>query len=190
MSSTHRGSIRSAAACLLLVTGAAVVPAAGADKIRPAPRPWSRTARAAGVAATPPIGKGTILRFVEVFSDDLALVDVDQNGAADAGDYFLLRDPLLNEKDGTPAGTLHLTCTFGFAESFNCQGTIDLGATGTLSLAGVHVEAGEADDSGFLELAVTGGTGSYRRAHGQVYVPEGEGGEPFILTIDLADGLL
>jgi hypothetical protein len=123
-------------------------------------------------AAAPdePAGKGQqVIRLVEASAQpQLSFVDVGAPGPS-AGDQVILHDGL-NRPDGSPAGSLQQACTMiaagpsPMAGTFECIGSITL-AEGTLTIAGPFSPGAPVQAS-----AVTGGTGAFRAARGEVTV--------------------
>ena len=85
------------------------------------------------------------------------------------GDIVVIRDGVLRA-DGTPAGTFNQVCTLvhvagnPFASEYECIGSLAL-EDGTITMQGPFVPA-KAEQT----AAVTGGTGEYRTARGEVVV--------------------
>lgn len=101
-------------------------------------------------------------------------VDVGEQGFGQ-GDYFVFGDDLF--RDGEKVGTDGGTCTFVRVEeasaTANCVVTLSL-PKGQVTVQGLVTFAGEGDAAPFV-VAVTGGTGAYRTAHGEVEVdPNGD----------------
>jgi hypothetical protein len=135
-------------------------------------------------AAAPddPGAKGQqVIRLVEASAQpQLKLVDVGDPGPS-VGDQVILRDGL-NRPDGSAAGTLQQVCTMSVlgpspvAGTFECIGSIAL-ADGTITMAGPFSPAAAAQAQ-----AVTGGTGAFRAARGEVAIRA----EDDVLTVRLA----
>jgi hypothetical protein len=84
-----------------------------------------------------------------------------QHGAP--GDEFIFHAKLL--KAGNTVGTLDAMCTLVLHNRLQCEGTAHLRG-GTLALeAGV---SSNASDGGTTRVAITGGTGRYDHAHGEL----------------------
>ncbi len=85
------------------------------------------------------------------------------------GDIVVVRDGVLRP-DGSPAGTFNQVCTLvkpagnPFASEYECIGSLALSG-GTITMQGPFVPA-KAEQT----AAVTGGTGEYRTARGEVVV--------------------
>ena len=85
------------------------------------------------------------------------------------GDLVVVRDGVLRA-DGTPAGTFNQVCTLvkpagnPFTSEYECIGSLAL-EDGTITMQGPFVPA-KAEQT----AAVTGGTGEYRTARGEVAV--------------------
>jgi hypothetical protein len=92
-----------------------------------------------------------------------AIVDTGKPGTT-VGDLVVVRDGLL------PAGTLNQVCTLvnvvggPFTSDYDCTGSIAL-ADGTITMAGPFNPA-KAEQT----AAITGGTGAYAKARGQIVV--------------------
>jgi|SRR5215217_2001157 len=114
-------------------------------------------------------GHGATIRLLEA-SETVQPAFVD-NGAPgpSAGDVVVVRDGVLRS-DGSPAGTFNQVCTLVKAvggpltSEYECTGSLAL-ATGTITMAGPFNPA-KAEQS----AALTGGTGAYRTARGEVIV--------------------
>ena len=85
------------------------------------------------------------------------------------GDLVVVRDGVLSE-DRSPAGTFNQVCTLvhpagsPFASEYECLGSLAL-ENGTITMQGPFVPA-KAEQT----AAITGGTGAYRTARGEVVV--------------------
>ena len=94
-------------------------------------------------------------------------VDTGKPGPS-AGDLAVLHDGV--QRSGAPAGSFSQVCTLAslgvspFTSEFECVGSITL-KDGTITMAGPFVPA-RAEQS----AAITGGTGQYRTAHGEVVI--------------------
>ena len=95
-------------------------------------------------------------------------VDVGDPGPS-VGDTVVVRDGVL-AADGSNAGTFDQVCTLvkvvgnPFTSAYECTGSLEL-RDGTITMQGPFVPA-KAEQS----AAVTGGTGAYRKARGQIVV--------------------
>jgi hypothetical protein len=95
-------------------------------------------------------------------------VDVGDPGPS-VGDTVVARDGML-AADGSKAGTFTQVCTLvqvvggPFTSTYECSGSIEL-ADGTITMQGPFVPT-KAEQS----AAITGGTGAYRKARGQVVI--------------------
>jgi hypothetical protein len=95
-------------------------------------------------------------------------VDTGKPGPS-AGDLAVIHDGVLRE-DGAPAGSYNQVCTLAalgaspFTSEFECIGSITL-KDGTITMAGPFVPAKPEQSA-----AITGGTGQYRTAHGEVAI--------------------
>ena len=94
-------------------------------------------------------------------------VDTGKPGAS-AGDMAVIHDGVL--RNGSPAGSYNQVCTVAalgsspFTSEFECVGSITF-KDGTITMAGPFVPA-NAEQS----AAITGGTGAYRTARGEIVV--------------------
>jgi Allene oxide cyclase barrel like domain len=92
-----------------------------------------------------------------------AYVDTGKPGAT-VGDLVVVRDGLL------PAGTLNQVCTLvnvkggPFTSDYECTGSLAL-PDGTITMAGPFTPTTPEQTA-----AITGGTGAYAKAHGQIVV--------------------
>ena len=106
--------------------------------------------------------------FTNPFADELPTPPNANTGkeGARAGDNALFTLKLYSDAKLTrPVGTAAYSCTVNFGQQAVCEGQFALTAGGT----GTMVALGPADlKSGDWVLPVTGGTGRYRGAHGQV----------------------
>jgi hypothetical protein len=109
------------------------------------------------------------IRLVEANKDlQPTFVDTGTPGPS-VGDLAIHSDQVLHE-DGTPAGSLRQVCTLTdlvggpFTSTFECTGSITL-KDGTISMEGPFTPS---DDESVA--AITGGTGQYRAAHGEIAV--------------------
>jgi hypothetical protein len=97
-----------------------------------------------------------------------AFVDTGKPGPS-VGDVAVVRDGV-NDAKGAPAGTFNQVCTLveviggPFTSAYECEGSIAL-AHGTITDQGPFVPA-QAEQS----AAITGGTGAYQKARGQVII--------------------
>jgi hypothetical protein len=95
-------------------------------------------------------------------------VDAGKPGPS-AGDLAVIHDGVLRE-DGAPAGSYNQVCTLAalgsspLTSEFECIGSITL-KDGTVTMAGPFVPARPEQSA-----AITGGTGAYRTAHGEVVI--------------------
>ncbi len=101
---------------------------------------------------------------------DFAFLDLGSPGES-IGDQFVGTDDVT--QNGHAAGEAHLSCTFmrraGTAATFQCSGVLAL-HKGQIAAQGVPVFV-DGQLTRF-SLAVTGGTGAYRTAHGQLRTVE------------------
>ena len=114
-------------------------------------------------------GHDRVIRLVEAHKDlQPTFVDTGKPGPT-VGDVAIARDEVLGE-DGAPAGTFRQVCTLvdlagnPFASTFECSGSLALD-DGTISMEGPFVPTRSEQAA-----AITGGTGEYRTARGEVVV--------------------
>ncbi len=82
---------------------------------------------------------------------------------ARAGDNALVTLTLYSDRNLTRAvGTATYSCTFNFAQEAVCDGQFEFGGGTIIALGPAKLDGSE------ITLAVTGGTGRYAGAHGQV----------------------
>jgi hypothetical protein len=159
-----------AGAAALVVAGVVAISSASADGTRPssARHGWpTSTARAphAVVHAARASAKAEGTHVVAVIEKERrsAFVDVGDPGDS-AGDYFLFESDLLNNS-GDVVGRDSVKCTLG-VRTFICDATGTLFHRGKLTAYGAFF--GEND----ARLAITGGTGAFKEAGGQVTVAD------------------
>ena len=128
----------------------------------------SSTARADNAEKSPDSHDRTI-RLVEASKDlQPTFVDTGKPGPS-VGDLAIHSDQVLHE-DGTQAGSFRQVCTLTdlvsgpFTSTFECTGSITL-KDGTISMEGPFTPS---DDESVA--AITGGTGGYRTAQGEIAV--------------------
>jgi hypothetical protein len=116
-----------------------------------------------------PHGAGKTIRLVQADKTlQPTFVDTGKPGPS-AGDLAVIHDDVVRE-DGAPAGSYNQVCTLAalgsspFTSEFECIGSITL-KDGTITMAGPFVPARPEQSA-----AITGGTGQYRTAHGEVVV--------------------
>ena len=114
-------------------------------------------------------GHDNTIRLVEAHKDlQPTFVDTGKPGPS-VGDVAVARDEVLGE-NGSPAGTFRQVCTLvdlvggPFTSTFECTGSIAL-KDGTITMEGPFVPAAPEQAA-----AITGGTGAYRTAHGEIVV--------------------
>ncbi|GAC1610805.1 MAG: hypothetical protein NVS3B26_19660 [Mycobacteriales bacterium] len=100
------------------------------------------------------------------------------------GDGFALSETLTNTSDGSAAGYDAVTCTV--VQVLNaakhegveqCEGTFRL-RNGTITAQGLHWDNGSAS-----RVAVTGGTGAYEGAKGDLLITGGQKGTTLTITL-------
>jgi len=123
----------------------------------------------AGTASAHDGNPGKTIKLVEAHKDlQPTFVDTGQPGPS-VGDLVIARDGVLRE-NGTPAGTFTQVCTLvelgsnPFTSTYECSGSIAV-KDGAITMQGPFVPA-EPEGT----AAVTGGTGQYRTARGEIVV--------------------
>lgn len=148
----------------LLMLAAAPVAAAGPPERSSTLRPWGKgpaTAQAATQAATP---KGATRLVVVGQEVDFTIIDAAPTGDS-PGDQILFTDDLLDQS-GRRVGRDEARCTIMFRGDVLCDATFVIDGKGQLTIEGVG-----------LTFAVTGGTGRFRQARGQLhetFLPTGQ----------------
>ena len=109
------------------------------------------------------------IRLVEANKElQPTFVDVGEPGPS-VGDVVVARDDVLRE-NGTPAGAFRQTCTLvdltgnPFTSTYECTGSIAL-KDGTITMAGPFTPSDPESVA-----AITGGTGDYRTARGEIVI--------------------
>ena len=111
-----------------------------------------------------------VIRLTSVTVDE-ADVDVGEPGDS-LGDYFVFTDDLF--RDGEKVGILGVVCTAVRSEpeafAIHCVGTAQL-PRGQITVQGL-VTFSEATEGEPVRVAITGGTGRFRTAHGVLTIRE------------------
>ncbi|HSO54502.1 MAG TPA: DUF2182 domain-containing protein, partial [Actinomycetes bacterium] len=147
----------------LIVLGLLML-ATGAAERSSTLRPWGKgpaTAQAATQAATP---KGATRLVVVGQEVDFTIIDAAPTGDS-PGDQILFTDDLLDQS-GRRVGRDEARCTIMFRGDVLCDATFVIDGKGQLTIEGVG-----------LTFAVTGGTGRFRQARGQLhetFLPTGQ----------------
>jgi hypothetical protein len=106
----------------------------------------------------------TVIDTTVLFTD----VDVDNSGSLTIGDQFVEHNILRNEALTKELGTLDAICTFTDVSeettTVHCEATVEL-RKGSIEIAGLLHFADEESN-----IAVTGGTGRFEKAKGQVFL--------------------
>ena len=123
------------------------------------------------------------LVLIEVFGTDFVFVDAAEPADVSPGDHYVFHDPLFNEDRTEEVGDVHVVCTVSFGRDA-CHGNVQL-RRGKIAFEGtVPQTAEEAAEEGFV-LAITGGTGAYALARGQISGTQLEDGFRLVLTVFL-----
>jgi hypothetical protein len=149
---------------LVAVAGAAAIGASAADRAdrRAATLGALAPDGATSGAARAPRGAERIV-LVER-GGQFTFVDTDQSGDESVGD-MILGNPRLENRGGHTVGRLRFTCQLNFGETLQCQATATLFGRGTIEIAGTFTPRND-------RLAVTGGTGEFADAGGEVRVAD------------------
>jgi hypothetical protein len=173
--------------CFVVVAVAAMlVPLAASGANDSKTVSWSTIARGKTFAATPSTAQaarqpGEWLRLISVANASGQFVDI---GASDfsPGDFIILNERL-ETRTGRAVGRISIHVQVGIFHAFKTQITATLTGRGSIEVAGVLRERGQYIVG---PLAITGGTGQFIDAAGQVYV----GPEPAPGRTPLAFNLL
>jgi hypothetical protein len=136
-------------------------------------RPWGKgpaVTKAAAETATP---KGATRLVVIGQEADFAIIDTAPTGDS-PGDQILFTDILVDQA-GHRIGRDEARCTIMFGNDVLCDATFVLDGRGQLTIEGVG-----------LTFAVTGGTGRFKKARGQLhetFLPTGEFRFAFMLYL-------
>jgi hypothetical protein len=140
---------------------AAAAPAGGASTLRP----WGKGHTAAEPSQAAPRAAAGAARLVVIGREaDFTIVDTAPAGDS-PGDQILFTDDLFDPA-GRRVGRDEARCTIMFRGDVLCDATFVLAGRGQLTIEGVG-----------LTFAVTGGTGEFRKARGQMqetFLPSGE----------------
>ena len=123
-----------------------------------------------GVSAASGSDRGSKSRDFEVIDTTVVFtdIDVDNSESLTVGDQFVEHNVLRNTKRTKELGTLDAICTFtdvsDEATTVHCVATAEL-RRGSIEIAGLLHFADEESN-----IAITGGTGRYEEAQGQVFL--------------------
>src|SRR5262245_57347478 len=138
----------------------------------------------ASASGSPDDRDGHTIRLEEDSSDDTgAMVDLGEPGVT-VGDYFPILDSLFRPGGNEPIGRTSGNCMILEAHPEThtsiqeCWFTFDL-PSGSIAAQGPM----DFSEPGPYELAVTGGTGNYRAAHGTLSVGDGARGVTFTFEL-------
>jgi hypothetical protein len=118
-----------------------------------------------------------VLTFLEI-EERSAFIDVGDPGES-SGDYFLFESRLMSEDGTTLLGRDSGKCTLGI-RTFICDATASIFGKGKITVYGALFR--EAD----TRIAITGGTGAYKEAGGQLTVTDTSDGNT-LLVFQLTD---
>jgi hypothetical protein len=154
------------ATCLVvLVSGALVASVAADPPARPSSlRPWGKGPAAAQATAETATPKDATRLVVIGREADFTIIDAAPEGDS-PGDQILFTDNLFDQA-GHRVGRDEARCTIMFRGDVLCDATFVIAGRGQLTIEGVA-----------LSLAVTGGTGEFKKARGQLhetFLPTGE----------------
>jgi len=90
------------------------------------------------------------------------LVDADGSGGPSVGDYFVFTENLFDSQTHKLIGVDYPKCLFGFGATV-CDGTFSLNGRGDIAVLGSLTNSSNS-------LAVTGGTGDFLTAGGEVFI--------------------
>jgi hypothetical protein len=170
-----RAKLALATVAAMLVSGALVAsvtaaPAGGASTLRP----WGKGQAAAEPSQAAPRAAAGATRLVVIGREaDFTIVDTAPHGDS-PGDQILFTDDLFDPA-GRRIGRDEARCTIMFRGDVLCDATFILAGRGQLTIEGVN-----------LTFAVTGGTGEFRKARGQMretFLPTGEFRFAFTLVL-------
>jgi hypothetical protein len=123
--------------------------------------PWGRhlitdAARAAASAPSAVAGERIVLH---TRPGQAKFVDADHNGKESNGDYVVFTERFFNAS-GQQVGRDRLICTINF-RTFQCEATLFLDGRGTIEAAGALTDR-------IAMVAITGGTGEFADAGGEI----------------------
>jgi hypothetical protein len=151
-------------AAIVLAAIAAVAMAAGSSSADPSLKVWGAADAGAGQMAKP----RNAHRLVVFSTEDRAeFVDVGAAGES-AGDMFIFEGRAFNRPGGHVIGRLSVSCQLRLT-TVACNGTLHLRDRGSIQLDGVSFGPAEV-------YPITGGTGKFAGAGGQLRVSQGPGG--------------
>lgn len=169
--------LTSVAAVTVLVGAAFSLSSAASTQTRGA---WGRI-QGSDVVASPEMPRGV------QGDDEMVLIGrtveeafIDVNGAGPSpGDYLVFREKVFDEDSKERVGHLSVQCFFHFPftpqrVTFYCEGSLTLVEQGQLTFQGAFVSTEATRE---FTLAITGGTGEFEAAGGEVlvqFIPEGE----------------
>ncbi len=147
---------------------------------------WGFGASSAGApsnraAASKPAHATQTIVVTQRYSNEFASLAPPSTGPSDAGHYDVFRDPLYNASD-TQVGQVLASCMTGFAGDSLCRGVLEF-ANGNITIDG----SGLGTDGSFF-LSITGGTGDYEGASGQVNINTAASPTAARITIELTSG--
>lgn len=146
-----------ATASAAVATAALVAGTAATGAATTAPTSWPRATGAA--AAAPHITGAQTMRFIATTVHSKA---VNAGSHFGPGSYVIFEETLRN-MSGQTVGSDAVRCTANFT-AFMCDGTAFIGNRGTITIYGAFHQSGP------QLAAITGGTGDFRNARGQLQV--------------------
>jgi hypothetical protein len=149
---------------------------------------WGSGASSVGATANRPAASKAVRANVtqtivvtERYSNDDATVTPPTTSPTGVGGYDVFRDPLYNGSD-TQVGHVLATCMPAFDGDSLCHGVLEF-AGGNITIDGSGIST-----DGSLVLAITGGTGEYVGASGQVSINTAVSAAAARITISLTSG--
>jgi len=114
-------------------------------------------------SSSPQITTAQTIRLLE-HDTHQGFVDLNHNHRPDTGDQFIFAGVLTNPSTHKQAGSVTGACTVTFGQNALCQAIGTLNGRGQVTISGI---SGNAKD---FDLAVTGGTGQFQNARGQIHI--------------------
>ncbi len=114
--------------------------------------------------AAPDVQGATTISLLEGIGNYATMVRVGHSSGVRVGDYVVFRDPLKDLTTGNRVGDVNAQCTFGYGMAL-CNGNAFLTGRGRLTFQGSAPPSNRP-----FTLAITGGTGEFQTARGQVHL--------------------